>query len=98
MQIANETNTKNDVNIWLQNVKTGQEVPGSRYVGKINPQTQVPIIINQPKFKLAVKAKDSYRLLSQSNIKDGFYVDSKIRAYPLIDIICETKEIQKANT
>lgn len=92
-RIGNETNTENDVNFWLEEVG-GSEVPGSRYTGKIPAKTLVTKETPITKFSFDVKAGKSYRLKAQSNIKDGFFIESKNRAYPLIEIIYDFREIE----
>ena len=93
-RIGNETNTENDVNFWLEEVG-GSEVPGSRYTGKIPAKTLVTKETPITKFSFDVKAGKSYRLKAQSNIKDGFFIESKNRAYPLVEIIYDFREIEE---
>lgn len=92
VRIKNEKNTENDVSFWLEKVG-GAEVPNSRYTGKIAANTTVAKTINSQKFTINVKANESYRLKGQSNIDDGFYIESTIRAYPLIEVIYDFKEL-----
>lgn len=93
IQIGNETNTENDVIFYLEEVG-GAEVPNSRYAGKIAAKSPLKTITKKG-FSFDVKAGKSYRLIGQSNIKDGFFIESNIRAYPLIEIVCDFREVEE---
>lgn len=83
---------KNDVILWWQKVG-GSEVPNSRYIGKIAANSSVLKTIDGPEFSFDAVTGESYRLMAQSNIKDGFFIESKIRAYPLIEVIYDFDEL-----
>lgn len=93
IMVGNETDTENDVIFYLEEVG-GAEVPNSRYTGKIAAKTE-PKTITKKDISFDVKAGKSYRLIGQSNIKDGFYIESNIRAYPLIEIVCDFREVEE---
>lgn len=92
VRIGNETATENDVILWWQKVG-GSEVPNSRYIGKIAANSSVLKTIDGPEFSFDAVTGESYRLMAQSNIKDGFFIESKIRAYPLIEVIYDFDEL-----
>lgn len=86
-QLFNETNTENNVDLWLAKVEANgsfTEVQGSRTTLKIGAKTFVPRLIQSNKFGFDVKSGDKYRMFAQSNIADGFYLQTNSTHIPLL--------------
>lgn len=92
LRLKNRTPTENDVKIWFEN-SDGSEIIDSIYTGKIAGNTNVAKIVDLPKFTINVKELDTIKLMAQSNIDDGFYIDSTNRAFPLIKVIYDFDEL-----
>lgn len=92
LRLKNRTPTENDVKIWFEN-SDGSEITDSIYTGKIAENTNVAKIVDLPKFTINVKELDTIKLMAQSNIDDGFYIDSTNRAFPLIEVIYDFDEL-----
>lgn len=61
--------------------------------GSSDPEKVQGNAVDLPKFTINVKELDTIKLMAQSNIDDGFYIDSTNRAFPLIEVIYDFDEL-----
>lgn len=95
-RVYNETNTVNDLDIWLSKVNgdgTFTEVLNSRLTTTVKPDTTVGTIVSSNVFTFKVKANESYRLFGKSNKSDGVYVQCSSQHEALLDITYDFKEL-----
>lgn len=95
-QAYNETSTMNEANFWAVKVAPDgslTEVPNSRYSTTIEANRKIAKNIQSKSISFPIQQGESVRFLANSNIDDGFYLQSGTDGKPLFEVIVNFKEM-----
>lgn len=95
-QAYNETSTINEANFWAAKVAPDgslTEVPNSRYSTTIEANRKIAKNIQSKSISFPIQQGESVRFLANSNIDDGFYLQSGTDGKPLFEVIVNFKEM-----
>ena len=95
-QAYNETSTINEANFWAAKVAPDgslTEVPNSRYSTTIEANRKIAKNIQSKSISFPIQQGESVRFLANSNIDDGFYLQSGTDGKPLFEVIINFKEM-----
>lgn len=95
-QAYNETSTMNEANFWAAKVAPDgalTEVPNSRYSTTIEANRKIAKNIQSKSISFPIQQGESVRFLANSNIDDGFYLQSGTDGKPLFEVIVNFKEM-----
>lgn len=95
-QAYNETSTMNEANFWAAKVAPDgalTEVPNSRYSTTIEANRKIAKYIQSKSITFPIQQGESIRFLANSNIDDGFYLQSGTDGKPLFEVVVNFKEM-----
>lgn len=95
-QAYNETSTINEANFWAAKVAPDgslTEVPNCRYSTTIEANRKIAKNIQSKSISFPIQQGESVRFLANSNIDDGFYLQSGTDGKPLFEVIINFKEM-----
>lgn len=95
-QAYNETSTMNEANFWAAKVAPDgalTEVPNSRYSTTIEANRKIAKSIQSKSISFPIQQGESVRFLANSNIDDGFYLQSGTDGKPLFEVVVNFKEM-----
>lgn len=95
-QAYNETSTMNEANFWAVKVAPDgslTEVPNSRYSTTIEANRKIAKNIQSKSISFPIQQGESVRFLANSNIDDGFYLQSGTDGKPLFEVVVNFKEM-----
>lgn len=93
---SNDYGTINEANFWAAKVAPDgslTEVPNSRYSTTIEANRKIAKNIQYKSISFPIQQGESVRFLANSNIDDGFYLQSGTDGKPLFEVIINFKEM-----
>lgn len=95
-QVLNETSSLNTVTFWLAKVESDGslvEVPNSRFSTTVVGSRTTPKLIKTDSFVFKVEPNEQYRIMAESDIADGFYLQTTKPHIPLLRINIDYKAV-----
>lgn len=95
-QVLNETSSLNTVTFWLAKVESDGslvEVPNSRFSTTVVGSRTTPKLIKTDSFVFKVEPNEQYRIMAESDIADGFYLQTTKPHVPLLRISIDYKAV-----
>lgn len=95
-QVLNETSSLNTVTFWLAKVESDGslvEVPNSRFSTTVVGSRTTPKLIKTDSFIFKVEPNEQYRIMAESDIADGFYLQTTKPHVPLLRISIDYKAV-----
>lgn len=93
---SNDYGTINEANFWAAKVAPDgalTEVPNIRYSTTIEANRKIAKNIQSKSISFPIQQGESVRFLANSNIDDGFYLQSGTDGKPLFEVIVNFKEM-----